>query len=144
MAEHVHLHVRTDSSTLWYLLDKAPQVQHPRTVAHKSTVCTQLRLMNGVHSDSAVRVLRTWYRRAASSVEDQLEKLLEEIHEEVVDVTADLKRGGPRAALSPPWGEWTHQAPGAHVVVYTNGSHRETMRGAGTGAGLVVQIPGKL
>ena len=68
--KHVHLHVRTDSSTLWHLLDKALQVKHPRTVVHRSTVRTQLRLMNGLRSDSAAWAVRRWYRRAAGSVED--------------------------------------------------------------------------
>ena len=62
----------------------------------------QLRLMNGLRRDSAVWTVRRWYRRAAGSVEDRLAKLLEEIHEEVVDVTADLRRGGPRETLSLP------------------------------------------
>ena len=73
-------------------------------------------------------------------MDDRLAKLLEEIQEEVVDVTADPSRGGSRASLSLPWAEWTHQAPGAQVVLYTDASRRETARGAGTGAGLVVQI----
>ena len=81
---------------------------------------------NGLRSDSAVWVMRRWYRRAACSVEDWLAKLLEEIQEEVVDVTADLRHGGPREALSLPWAEWTHQAPRAQVMVYTDASHRET------------------
>ena len=136
--KHLHLHVRTDSSTLWHLLDKVLQVKHPRTVAHRTTVRTQLRLMNGLHSDSAAWAVRRRFRRAAGSVEDRLAKLLEEIHEEVVDVTADLRRGGPREALSLPWAEWTHQAPGAQVMVYTDAGPRETAWGTGTGAGLVV------
>ena len=111
--KHLHLHVRTDSSTLWHLLDAALQVKHPRTVAHRSTVRTQLRPMNGVHSDSAAWAARRWFRRAAGSVEARLAQLLEEIHEEVVDVTADLGRGGPREALSLPWAEWTHHTLGA-------------------------------
>ena len=93
---HLDLHVQIDSSTLWHLLDKVLQVKHPRTVAHRSTVRTQLQLMNGLRSDSAAWAVRRWFRRVAGSVEDQLAKLLEEIHEEVVDVTADLRRGGPK------------------------------------------------
>ena len=38
--KHLHLHVWTDSSTLWLLLDKALQVKHPCTVAYRLTVCT--------------------------------------------------------------------------------------------------------
>ena len=138
--KHLHLHVRTDSSTIWHLLDAALQVKHPRTMAHRSTVHTQLRLMKGQHSDSAAWVLRRWFRRATGSMEARLTQLLEEIPEEVVDVTADLGRGGPREALSLPWAGWTHHAPGAQVVVYTDASHQETARGRGTGAGLIVQV----
>ena len=61
---------------------------------------TQLRLMNGLRGDSAAWEVRRWFRRAAGSVEAQLAQLLEEIHEEVVDVTVHLNRGGPREALS--------------------------------------------
>ena len=49
-------------------------------------------------------------------------------------------RGGPRETLSLPWAEWTHHAPRAQVMVYTNASRREMERGVGTGAGLVVQM----
>ena len=138
--KHLHLHVRTDSSTLWNLLDKALQVKHPCTMAHRSTVRTQLRLMNGLRSDSAAWAVHRWFQWAASSVEDRLAKPLEEIREEVVDVTVDLRRGGPTETLSLPWAEWTHQPPGAQVMVYTDASRRETELGVGTGAGLVVQM----
>ena len=138
--KHLHLHVRTESTMLWHLLDKALQVKHPRTVAHKSTARTQLRLMNGLCSDCAAWAVRRWYRQAAGSVEDRLARRLKEIQEEVVDVTADVRRSGPRETLLLPWAEQTHQAPGAQVMVYTDASGRETARGAGTGLGLVVHM----
>ena len=130
--KHLHLHVRTDSSTLWHLLDKALQVKYLRTVARRSTVRMQLRLANGLHSDSAAWAVHRWFWRAVGSVEARLVQLLEEIHEELVDVTAKLRRGGPSEALLLPWAEWTHRAPGAQVVVYTYASCRETARGTGT------------
>ena len=34
----IHLHVRTDSSTLWHPLDMVLDVKHPRTVAHRLTI----------------------------------------------------------------------------------------------------------
>ena len=43
-------------------------------------------------------------------------------------ITADLRRAGPQEALSLPWAEWTHVAPGARVMVYTDASHHETTR----------------
>ena len=36
----LHLHVRTDSSALWHLLDVALNVKHPRMVAHRVTIRT--------------------------------------------------------------------------------------------------------
>ena len=51
----------TDFSTLWHLLDVALHVKHPHTVAHKSTIRTQLRLMNGLCSDSAAWAVRRWF-----------------------------------------------------------------------------------
>ena len=53
----------------------------------------------------------------------QLARLLGEIRGEVVDVTADLGRGGHRETLSLPWAEWTYLRPGAQVMVYTDASH---------------------
>ena len=74
--KRLHLHVRIEASTLWHLLDAALQVKHPRTVAHRSTVRTQLRLMNGLRSDSAAwAVVCRWFRRAAGSVEARLAQL---------------------------------------------------------------------
>ena len=61
--KHLHLHVWIDSSTLWHLLERALQVKHPHTVALRSTEHTQLRLMNGLRSDSVAWAVRRWYRR---------------------------------------------------------------------------------
>ena len=94
--------------------------------AHRSTGRTQLRLMNGLRSDSAAWAVRRWYRRATGSVEDRLVKLFEEIWEEVVDVTAGVRRGGPREALSLPWAEWTHQ------VVHSSTQAEEASSGGET------------
>ena len=105
--------MRTDSPTLWHLLDAALQVKNPCNVGQRWTVRTQLTPMNGLRSDHAARAVRTWFRRAAGSVEDWRAQLFEEIHKEVVDVTADLMRCGLGEALSPPWAEWTHHVPGA-------------------------------
>ena len=79
--------------------------------------------MNGLRSDSAAWVVRRWSRWAAGSVEAKPEQPLEEINEEVVDVTGDLRRGGPQEALSLPWAEWKHLAPGARMMVYIDASH---------------------
>ena len=57
--KHLHLHVRIEASTLWHLPDAALPVKHPRTVAHRWTVRTQLRLMNGLRSDSPAWAVRT-------------------------------------------------------------------------------------
>ena len=61
--KHLHLHVRTDSSTLWHLLDAALQVTHARTVAHRTTMRMQLRRMEGLPTQLH-RVGRC-FRRAA-------------------------------------------------------------------------------
>ena len=55
--------------------------------------------MNGLQRNSAAWAVRMWFRRTAGSVEDRLAQLLEEINKQVVDVTADLRRGGPEGGL---------------------------------------------
>ena len=48
--------------------------------------------------------------------------------------------GTDRGRHSLPWAKWTYQAPGSHVMVYTDASRQETPRGMHTCAGLVVQL----
>ena len=131
----LHLHVCTDSSTLWHLLDVGLHVKHPCTVAHISPISRQLRPMNVLRSDSAAFAVRRWFGRAAGSVERGVAQLVNEINTEVIDVTADLRRGGLHEDLSLQRAEWTHRAAGDRVMVYTDTTHHEATQGIRTGVG---------
>ena len=96
--------------------------------------------MNVLRSDSAALAVRRWFRRAAGSVERGLAQFVTEINTEVIDVTADLKRGGLQEDLSLPQAEWTHRAPGDRVMVYTDATHHEATPGIRTGVGLIVRL----
>ena len=63
----LRLHFKTDSSTLWYIPDKALEVQHPRTVIYQTAVRVKVRTMCSSREDLARRAAKRWFHSGEHS-----------------------------------------------------------------------------
>ena len=82
----LHLHFRTDSSTLWALLGEALGVRHPRSIMYRSMVRFVLKILNGPRRGMAAWAEQRWLRCRPGSHEAAAQDALSEIGLEVTSL----------------------------------------------------------
>ena len=136
----LNLHFRTDSSTLWALLEEALHLVHPRSVAYKAMVTSVLRVMNGRRRDWAAWAVLRWTTSPPGSHERSVRAALNEVGLTITSLEEAFgpwawSRSGEQAPADRPW-EGGVSSKALYIYVDCGGGEDNL----GCGGGMVVRI----
>ena len=77
-------------------------------------------------------------------MERALQRALQEVGWDIVDITEQLQQSEGAPTLLLPWETWADSVPGANTAVHCDaGAHQDADEGDGSGVGLVTRIGNK-